>query len=228
MKPIFLRPKGALFTALLVMTFVISGAPTLFAGNADKGTTEHSIESTTAVEPTKWVYGLHPQGDLNIASPALADMNGNGTLDVVVATHDGRIIVVEGNSSGTVTTPIWEKDFSSAFGMSAGTQEFASSPAVADIDKDDLPEIVIGAGSSDPNKCTQGGVIVIEHNGDVKAGWPKFSNDFNGNGCKDTVYGTPALADLTGDGYLEIVVGGFDKRLNAWRYDGSSLPGFPV
>ena len=41
-------------------------------------------------------------------------------------------------------------------------------------------------------------------------------------------YGTPALADLDGNGQLDIVYAGFEGKLFAWRPDGSDLPGFPV
>lgn len=190
-----------------------------------------TLDST---QPTQWTYlmysqsGSPPYSQPNLASPALADMNGNGTLDVIAATENGRIVIVEGSSSGIVTTPLMDKDFSFAFGMAPFTQEFASSPAVADIDKDGQPEIVIGAGSTNPADCTRGGVIVIEHDGSVKPGWPKMAVDFSGNGCPDTVYGTPALGDVTGDGYLEIVAGGFDTRVYAWRHDGTPLAGFPA
>lgn len=40
-------------------------------------------------------------------------------------------------------------------------------------------------------------------------------------------YGTPALADLDGDGKPEIIHGGFDGKLNVWKANGSNLPGFP-
>jgi Peptidase family C25/FG-GAP-like repeat/Propeptide_C25 len=40
--------------------------------------------------------------------------------------------------------------------------------------------------------------------------------------------GTPALADLEGTGMKDIVYGGGDGYLYAWRPDGSNVPGFPV
>ncbi len=40
--------------------------------------------------------------------------------------------------------------------------------------------------------------------------------------------GTPALADLLGNGQKDIVYGGFDGFLYAWKPDGSNVPGFPV
>jgi hypothetical protein len=40
-------------------------------------------------------------------------------------------------------------------------------------------------------------------------------------------YGSPALADLDGDGHPEIIYGSRDGNLYAWKADGSNVPGFP-
>jgi hypothetical protein len=116
-----------------------------------------------------------------------------------------------------------------AFGMSPGTHDISSSPAVGDIDMDGHPEIAIGVGSTEEgcNTPHHGGVIVLEHDGSVKPGWPKLSHDEDGDGCLDSVSSTPALGNLDDDPQKEIVVGGFDKRIYAWNVDGSPVPGFP-
>lgn len=41
-------------------------------------------------------------------------------------------------------------------------------------------------------------------------------------------FGSPALADLNGDGKLEIIDGSMDRHLYVWRSDGSRKPGFPL
>src|SRR5262249_59917194 len=39
---------------------------------------------------------------------------------------------------------------------------------------------------------------------------------------------SPVLADLDGDGQLEIVAAGMDRHVYVWRADGSTQPGWPV
>ena len=48
-----------------------------------------------------------------------------------------------------------------------------------------------------------------------KAGWPQ-----------DT--GAPVLADLDGDGKLEIVAGSSCYSIHAWRHDGAQVQNFPI
>ncbi len=158
------------------------------------------------------------------ASPALADITGDGKLEIISATNNGHVLAVR--HDGAV---LWDTDVAPAFGMAAGKQRIASSPAVADIDRDGRLEVVVGAGTTHPSVCTRGGVIVLDHNGRVQPGWPFIAKDYAipPSGCPDSVYSTPALGDLDRDGDLEIIFGGFDKSIYALHHTGSMVGGFP-
>jgi hypothetical protein len=145
-------------------------------------------------------------------------------LDIIAVTNNGHVVVRRHNG-----TLLWDKDIAPAFGMSPGKHEIHSSAAVADIDQDGYPEIAVGAGAKNPNVCTQGGLILLDHNGNVESGWPALAVDGSvaPSGCRDSIFATPALGDLDNDGDLEIVAAGFDKRVYAWHHDGTLLPGFP-
>ncbi|UCC50735.1 MAG: VCBS repeat-containing protein [Anaerolineaceae bacterium] len=191
-----------------------------------------SSDLTSGQQNPKWVRPLPATSCpwsssdtyCHLSSPALADITGDGKQEIVVGTNNGYVLVYRHDGS-----LVWQKDIGPAFGMSAGKQRIASSPAVADIDRDGKMEVVVGAGTIHGTICTQGGVIVLEHNGSVKAGWPfkTYDNDVPPAGCADSVFSTPALGDMDMDGDLEIVFGAFDKRLYALHHDGQLVSGFP-
>ena len=162
--------------------------------------------------------------DCHRASPLLADVTGDGKLEIIVATNSGHVQMYRHDGK-----LLWDIDVAPAFGMEKNKQRIASSPAAADIDSDGRLEIVVGTGTTYRTICTQGGVIVLEHDGEVKKGWPFLTQDGDvpPKGCRDSVFSTPALGDLDNDGDLEIIFGSFDKRLYALDQGGRLLPGFP-
>lgn len=156
-------------------------------------------------------------------SPVLAHIDGDNFLDIVAVTNKGFVVAVRHN--GTV---LWQKDMAPHFNMAAGTQEIASSPAVADIDQDGFPEIAVGVGSKTFSPCTTGGLVVLDHNGNLQ--WKYTAVAENEDPCPnhpDTIYSSPTLADLDGNGFMEVIAGGFDRRIYVWNHNGNLLNGFP-
>jgi hypothetical protein len=135
-------------------------------------------------------------------SPALADINGDGFLDIVAAGTDGQLKVFDRN--GVLLPAFANVRFSTL--TDAATE---SSPVVADINGDGAPDIVIG----DDN----GVLSAFGPDGQMLAGFPIQ--------LPAEVKGTPALCDCDGDGLTEIVLAGWDSRLYVWDYDMPFSPG---
>jgi uncharacterized repeat protein (TIGR01451 family) len=159
------------------------------------------INSNGAVRaPFPWWVSL--AGTSKTPSPALADMNNDGYLDIVQAGTNGGIYVFQ--RTGFMLAP-WNNVRYSIYNSSASE----SSPVVADINGDGLPDIVMGG--------EDGRVSALSNNGTMLPGFPIV--------LTGEVRGTPALCDCDGDGMTEIVLAGWDKLLHVWDYDFAFSPG---
>src|SRR5690606_23489148 len=91
------------------------------------------------------------------SSPTLADLDGTAsTLEIVVAGRDrsgsspncqGRVYAYRPNG-----TKYWETQVRAPI---------SSTPAVADIDRDGVPEVVVGLGGYVDAPCWHGGVVAL-------------------------------------------------------------------
>jgi outer membrane protein assembly factor BamB len=168
--------------------------------------------------------------------PTLADINGDGKLEILVGTEDGQLLVVD--ATGKL---LWRYNVSNAINAAANTRPglkqsntpvpIRSAPAVGDINRDGQVEIVVAAGDIS-SKNTHGGVMALTRTGQPIPGWPFISQDIapdirRRDGFADGVVGSPAIGDINGDGQNEVVFGSFDHYIYALRSDASYAPGWP-
>ncbi|MGH7731334.1 MAG: C25 family cysteine peptidase [Candidatus Eiseniibacteriota bacterium] len=140
-------------------------------------------------------------------SPALADMNGDGLLDIVIASTNGRVYVYDRN--GALLAP-----WTAASRYSSLTSEATmASPVVADIDGDGRDDVVVGdeTGSLAGLSGATGGML---------PGFPIA--------LAAEAWGTPALCDCDADGLSEIVVVDFGGTVHMWDYDFPFSPAGPA
>jgi hypothetical protein len=185
---------------------IIAGSNVLWAWHADgtavldaDGTERTSGDFTTA-------------GSYFAAGATVADLDLDGTWEIIAPTWDDKKLYVY-RADGT--------NFP-GFPVTTGSSTW-STPAVGNIDADAQLEIVFG--SNDPK------FFAYNHNGtEVRDGDanPATIGVFKTLGSSGFNYSSPALADLDHDGRLDIVVCSFDGLIQAWRSDGTNLPGFPV
>ncbi len=157
-----------------------------------------------------WTNGI-ATGDKVLSSPAVADINKDGTKEVVVGSYDSKVYAWTANGQ---TVPNWPK---STLGW------VRSTPVLADLDPSTPGlEVIVGT--------VEGNVYVWHADGspyigDQTAGWlPKHVED--APGWFASFYSSPAVADIDGDGKLEVVMSSGFKTY-AWHADGTPVAGWP-
>jgi hypothetical protein len=189
-------------------------------------------------DPSEHFAPRHFEGS-GESSPALADVNRDGVLDIVVAGGDGAVHVLDGATGADLPGfPVWTDPIavhpSSAYTSGAVPvphEGVIGAVAADDLDGDGRVEIVAPG--------AEGHLYVFDDHGHARPGFPvhtdpAFSDPANRNPLNDTDPGlvsAPTLVDLDPPGtepHLEIVLSGLDGHLYAWRADGSPVAGFPV
>jgi hypothetical protein len=159
-------------------------------------------DSNPATDGPFFKAGLPSQG-LHVSTPAMADMDDDGIVELIVCAPSDSIHCLNADRS---RVPGWPVDVASGSNISA-------SPAIGDIDGDGRPELVVQ---------TSGAMVYgLNHDGTSMPGWPKWVNS------STFFHGSPALGDLDGDGRLEVAVPGQNGYLYIFRYNGAALTGWP-
>ena len=153
--------------------------------------------------------------------PVGANVRSTAALVDLDPPYPGLEIVV-GVQDGTVQA--WHADGTPVPGWPTQAGNFVErcSPAVGDLDGDGDLEVIIGSWY-DFGATSTGGVYAFDHTGVPLAGWPKLVSTHT------SVIASPALADLDGDGTLEIIVGTYETagKIYVWNYDGTDVSGWP-
>jgi len=134
----------------------------------------------------KWRFATG--ADVEWQYSAIADVDGDGKMEVVVGSYDNKVYCLRG-SDGT-----------QKWAFTTGGWVDYSSPAVADCDGDGKMEVVVG---SEDHKvyCLRGS--------DGAQKWAFTTGSY--------VSSSPAIADVDGDGKMEVVVGSDDHKVYCLR-----------
>ncbi len=174
-----------------------------------------------------YIYAWHTNGavvagfpfnnyDTVWSSPAVADIDLDGRAEIVIGADctgaswwyppGGILWVIRGDGSVQPGFPKLIR------------QVIWSSPAVADLNLDGFPEIIVGTGHYYGEDIAQGDgyhVWAWDHLGNPVPGWPVNTG---GN-----VFSSPAVADVNGDGFFEVACSSLDGWTYLWTHNGQLI-----
>ena len=141
-----------------------------------------------------------------IPAPTVVNIVGDAKPEIVAAINDGFVYAV--SPDGQV---LWKFDYASG-----APKTFGSEVVAADLNKDGVPELVFGTYSLQANA---GRIVVLENTGAKLFDLTLPNQGMDGNGIG--IPAAPTIADIDGDGTLEIVVTTFDHGLDVYTVPGS-------
>lgn len=153
-----------------------------------------------------------PINHVPASSSAVGDITGDGIPEIIAESYTSLYA--------------WDRDGNLLAGfpfvLPGDYKNSYSSPVLADVNNDNVREIIFGSQSQSGPGC----VHIIKNDGTVYPNWPKITDNW--------VYTPPAVGLINGDNVLDIAVGDqvlsgtpVDK-LYCWDVNGNSLTGFPV
>ena len=198
-----------------------------------------AAEVADAREELAW--SLELPGWNRSSSPVIADIDADGVNELVFGHQDGRLRAYEGDGKlkwARKLVPGYDPGGEKGQCVNAqrGPSAIDSSPAVADVDGDGRPEVIVGVGSTFAH--AQHGTVFMVDGKTGRVEWSfEHSRDTGTHGgtvvtpvpdgwCEGT-YSTPAIGDVDGDGELDIVFASWDFYIWAVDGEGRPLAGFP-
>ena len=201
-------------------------------------------------------------GDSGETSAKMADIDGDGVRDIVYPTSGGLVHVLRMTADGpkpvdgfpfrtnrddglldpppTPSTPVYLKApayDSGDVNPDLGREPMVNAPAVADLDGDGKPEIIVTTWA--------GTIYVIDSKGAVRSGWPKRLPEVPScsldpaaptpQPCMSEEYriargafAAPVVVDMDKDGKLDVIQAAFDGNVYVFDAQGAPLDGWPV
>jgi hypothetical protein len=148
-----------------------------------------------------------------VPAPVIANILGDARPEIIATINDGAAYAMSPDAQ-----LLWRYDYAQG-----AAKTFASEPVVADLNRDGVPEVVFGVYSLQTNG---GRLVVLDNTGrglyDIT-----LENQDDGGGNGIGVPAAPSVADLDGDGTLEIVLLTFDHGVDVYNVPGSGTQCLP-
>ncbi len=159
------------------------------------------------------------------AAPTLYDLDDDGTLEIIAASMDGRIYVLDhqGQDWGPYPLELCLPENCGELGA-----PIVCSPSVGDVDGDGDADIAVGSNETAVDGRFSVSFLLDASSGEALEGWPRTTQGLVGEASLIPIVGEghPAsisLADLDGDGDLELADAVFLAHTQLLQHDGSEL-----
>ncbi len=145
-------------------------------------------------------------------SPALADLDGNGRPEVIISCEDGKLHAWKLDGTPLAGWPVQPLNES---GLNGG---MSGSPVAVDLNGDGAPEVLVPIGWDIVGFAGNGSLF--KYGAETQL---RLHTYFS-------VGGTPTVADIDGNGRLDVIVGSANSaytagRLYVWELPAAALPG---
>jgi len=148
-------------------------------------------------------------------NPVVADLDGNGNLEILYASYDGRVHAYWLDKTEHGSWPY------SVYSAADGFYSFASEPVVADLNNDGKAEVIF-ASWTQKGSGHFGKLYILNHLGvpqqivNLPSAFGIPTPTWNG------VLAAPTLADIDGDGNLDVVLNTAHSGVVAYKLPGTS------
>ncbi len=153
---------------------------------------------------------VRPSGDYYppdaIPAPTTVSILGDTRPEIIAPINDGFVYAISPDGSRA-----WRFDYAKG-----AAKTFASEAVVADLNKDGIPEVIFGVYAL---SAAAGRLVVLDNTGKLLFDIPLPGQSMDGNGVG--IPAAPTIADLDGDGALEILVQTFDHGIDVFKVGGS-------
>ncbi|MEW5717718.1 MAG: FG-GAP-like repeat-containing protein [Chloroflexota bacterium] len=196
------------YTDLYHMPFIFKADRSRWSGSGFDWTTIPVPDGQAA--PLSENYNLI---ETALPNPVAADLDGDGNLEILYASYDGRIHAYWLDKTEHGNFPY------SVYNSGEGFYRFASEPVVADLDNDGYAEVIFASWVQKGTLQT-GKLHILDYQGNAlqTVNLPAAFGSPNWNG----VLAAPTLADIDNDGELEVVLNSAHSGVVAYDLPGTS------